>query len=204
VLVKARRTGDLTLRAIAPDEAREIFQSWENSPFHPWFLEKSSSGVVTVAETQTVALPSDFLLQVEDTDWYLEDVEGAKTRLKRGYHEDLEAKFNGEDEGLPWAYDIFAQEIYLGPIPDAIYTLRFKYYAKQTPPPDDSAEVTNKWIINAEALCVTAVAHKLVSDYVKDTVRAKSLAEDVTRLRVELHKFNEAKKHADMNYGVDR
>jgi len=55
VLRRSRRAGDTVLRADAVLEFPRILSSWERSPFHPWFLEKVSSGLVTVADTQTIS-----------------------------------------------------------------------------------------------------------------------------------------------------
>jgi hypothetical protein len=205
VLVKARRAGDTALRAPAINETLELMQSWENSPFHPWFLEKVSVGVVATPGSQTLNLPADFLLTVEDTNWYtVSPTDGAKKVLYRGYHEDLILKFKDAAGALPKGYDYFAGLIYLGPKPDLAYTLDFKYYAKQTAPPDNGDTLTNQWILNAQALCVVAVAQRLMENYIKDYKRADGLKVEEGTLRSELHKYNEARKHADMDYNVDR
>lgn len=204
VLRKARRAGDTTLRSDAQDELEELLLAWERGTFHPWFLEKTSSGLVTIAGTQTVDLPADYLLMVEDTDFFVQDSDGDWQTLERGYHEDLENKYINADSDLPKTYDIFADKFYFGPKPDGAYSLRIKYYAKTTVPPDDNADVSNLWILNAKGFVVASVAHKLVRDYIKDENRASTLQTEANTLRAELHKYNEARKHADMNYEIDR
>jgi len=181
-----------------------FIQSLERSPFHPWFLEKTSSGLVTVADVQTVALPTDFLLMVEDTKIYLIDSDEVYHEQTRGYHEDMERIYNAADAGTPAGYDIFAGNIYFGPKPDGVYTIRLKYYQRTTPPSDDGVEVSNLWTLNAEDFMVTSLAARLCDIYTMDERRAASLKIESSSLRLELFKYNEARKHTDMDYVVDR
>lgn len=205
VLVKARRPGDQTLRAVLEAEFRQLLQTLEQGAFHPWFLEKTSSGLVTVAGTQTVDLPEDFLLPVEDTRVKCIDSEGAHTLLVRRFHEDIEDEYEEEDSGLPEIYDIFEGKIYLGPTPDAVYTIRLKYYQKSTAPAvDSSADVTNLWILNAEEYVTTLLAQRLNATYIRDLKRADELGARAQEIRSEMFKYNEARKHADMDYKVER
>ena len=203
-LRRARRAGDTVLRTDAILEFTRMLQSWERSPFSPWFLEKVSSGLATVAGQQTLAIPTDYLLLVEDTDAFIVDADGDDQTLERGYHEDLENKYANADAGLPKTYDIFADLFYFGPKPDAVRTVKIKYFAKTTVPPDDAATLTNAWVVNAEDFCITSLAARLVQDYIKDDKRAAVLSAQAVALRSELHKYNEARKHVDMNYEIDR
>jgi len=204
ILVKARRAGDSALRAVIAAELRGMLNSLERSPFHPWFLETISSGVVTVADEETVVLPSNYLLLVEDAKVYAISEAGVRTKITRSYHEDIEEANNGLDPGVPSVYDIFANKFYFGPTPDGIYTIRFKYYAATTPPPDDAEQISNPWALDAEDFFVVLSAQRLVQNYIKDYNLAGALAAEASGKRVELHKYNEARKHVDMDYEVDR
>lgn len=203
VLLRSRRQGDQVLLEAAPSEFSMMLQSMEHSPFHPWFLERSSTGLVTVANEPTIAQPDDYLLLVENARVFLVDNEGKRTRLRRTYHENIETKYIGEDSDLPKYFDIFAGLFWFGPIPDAEYEVKCKYYAKTTAPPNDQVQATNAWILNALDFTVTSVAERLVRYYVKDSKRADDLRVDAGRLLSDLHKYNEARKHAEMDYEVD-
>lgn len=205
ILVKARRPGDATLRSNILNEMTEMLSNWERGPFFPWFLEKTSSGLVTTANVETVALPSDYLLLVEDTKVWIIQADGTRTYLQRGFHEDMEEKWNGVSATLPTTFDIFADQIYLGATPDrSDYTIRMKYYKKTTPPPDDTTTVSNPWVINAQGLFVSETARRLVANYIKDDKTAQSLEREVAQVRADLFKYNEARKHVEMDYRVDR
>lgn len=205
ILRRARRPGDLTLRSNILDEITEMLQGWETSPFMPWFLEKVSTGLTTTINVETVAAPSDYALLVEDTKVWLIDAAGTRTFLERGYHEDIEEAFNGITAARPTTFDIFGGNIYLGATPDlSTYTIRMKYYAKTTPPLDAGTPVTNPWALNAQSLFVTEAARRLVDFYVKDVKTAAELQKDVNNARAELYKYNESRKHVEMDYRVDR
>lgn len=204
ILIKARRAGDTNLRAVIFAEMRGLLNGWEKSPFHPWFLETRSSGFATTADGEPVAVPTGFLLLVEDTKVRIVNADGAKKILTRMYHEDIEEHFDNVDPTLPRNYDIFADQFVFGPAADAAYAVHFKYYAATTPPPDNTSTVSNPWVLNAEDLVVHAVAERLVREYVKDYRHADELAGKATQLRTDLHKFNEARKHVDMDYSIDR
>lgn len=81
----------------------------------------------TVADTQTVALPSDFL-EIENIsctsggmDWSMDFV--TLERLNLSYP-------NGSGNGIPSVYSVVGSNLYLGRVPDAVYSLPFGYYAK--------------------------------------------------------------------------
>lgn len=210
ILQKCRRSGDLTLRAVIASELRGMLNSLEHSPFHPWFLERTSSGLVTVAGTETVAMPSDFLLLVEDTKVWAIHSDGSRTKLTRAYHEDLEESAVDTptdvavDPARPTHFDYFADQLFLFPIPDDVYTIRMKYYATTTPPPDNATEVSNPWVLKAEDFFVVNAAQRLVQNYIKDFKLSGELAAEASMKRSELHKYNEARKHSEMDYRIDR
>lgn len=208
ILVKARRAGDLNLRAVIFAEMRGLLNGWERSPFHPWFLQKFANVPITNGAS-SVACPDDFLLLEEDSRvWFYDTETLTKTLLRRSHHEDLEVASVGVTSGTPTHYDQFYNSgdyIYFGtPVNKATYALTFNYFASTVPPPDDTAAVSNPWALNAEDLLVYAVAERLVREYVKDYKHADELAAKVAQLRADLHKYNEARKHVDMDYAIDR
>ena len=203
ILKRVRRDGDTVVRADVILEVTRLMQSWEKGSFHPWFLETVASGLVTVADTQTISEPTDYGLLIEDTDVFVVDEDGDDNTLERGYHENLENKYANEDAGLPKTYDFFGGLIYFGPVPDAVYTIKLKYYANSTVPPDDNDPVTNPWVLNAEDYCITAAAERIVRYYLKNSKLAGELKLDLALLRKELFNYSESRKHVDMNYEVD-
>lgn len=204
ILVRARRTGDTNIRATIAAEIRGLLNGWEKSPFLPWFLETRSNGFATTADGLPVNVPTGFLNLVEDTKVWITTSSGSKKELPRMYHEDIEVNFINSSAGLPKYYDIFADQFVFGPAADAIYPVQFKFYAGTTPPPDNSSAVTNPWVLQAEDLFVFGVAERVVREYVKDYKHADELLNKVATLRADLHKFNESRKHSNMDYSIDR
>jgi hypothetical protein len=203
VLVKCRRSGDVNLRAVVPDELNEMIDSWEHASFMPWFLE-TFTDIGTGSNAEYVALPADYLLLIEDTKLRITDTAGAKHDLNRMYHEDLMDKYENATPTLPEVYDIFQGRVWLGPHSDQTYFIRFKYYQKSASILDDGTTLTNLWALNAKSLVVSSIAAKLVADYLKDMRVAGELQSEADRIRIELVKYNESRKHVDMDYTVDR
>lgn len=66
-------------------EALAMAKSWVNmrelGNFLPWFLETESSGLVTVAEQDWIALPADFLREYDEGIMLITDADGAEQKL---------------------------------------------------------------------------------------------------------------------------
>ena len=87
----------------------------------------TSTTLSTVADTQAVALPTDFL-EIENLsctsggmDRSMEFV--TLERLNLSYPE-------GSGNGIPSVYSVVGSNLYLGRVPDGVYSLPFGYYAK--------------------------------------------------------------------------
>ena len=81
----------------------------------------------TVADTQTVALPSDFL--------EIENISCTSGGMDRSMEfvtlERLNLSYpDGSGNGIPSVYSVVGSNLYLGRVPDAVYSLPFGYYAK--------------------------------------------------------------------------
>lgn len=102
--------------------------------------QDTTSNVSTVANTETVSLPSDILemrsLTVTSTtpDVVLNYVTPEKLRSDYGYN----------NAGTPRAYTIIGNLAYLAPVPDQVYTLSFVYRARV---PSLSDSVTTNYVL---------------------------------------------------------
>jgi len=82
---------------------------------------EETAAVVTAADTDYAALPSDFkklnTLEFDSVPFDIEYV--TRRKLKELY---------GGQTGRPKAYTIYANRIYFGPTPDAVYNMTIDYY----------------------------------------------------------------------------
>jgi hypothetical protein len=87
----------------------------------------SSATLATVAATQTVALPDDYL--------ELENISCTSSGVERNLEyiniERMNVKYpDGSGNGVPVVYTLEGSNILFGPTPDAVYSIPIYYYAK--------------------------------------------------------------------------
>jgi len=96
----------------------------------------------TTAGVDYVALPSDFL-EIENIS--VTGGSGVERSLTYQTPEQLDGRFpSGGSTDEPAVYTIMGQRLYLGPTPDAVYSLPFKYYARFTAL---SADADTNWLL---------------------------------------------------------
>jgi hypothetical protein len=97
---------------------------YESEPLRTRVMQ-STTTLVTVAGTSTVALPTGWLGFKGDL--YISG--NSKTRLTVETLDNLHSLYLGSTSGLPRAYAIAGTNIHLGPTPDAIYNIPVIYWA---------------------------------------------------------------------------
>lgn len=114
----------------------------------------TSTTLTTVANTQTVALPSDWLqtlrMRLASPDRQIDYLPGAQ----------FQVRYMASETGAPVHFTLEGSSILLGPKPDAAYGIEFVYYAKV---PALTAAATTNWLMTAypdlylfAALCESA------------------------------------------------
>jgi hypothetical protein len=186
---------DTTLRTALVLEANAKIADMQGAPFLPWFLKGDDSTATTAAGTEYASLPANFLRL--DADWggvYFLDTTRSEpdqwVKLKKIPYDQMKAKFVDTEQSSPQAFDIMDGRIYIRPIPDAIYSLRFVGYFGDTTAVADSA-ATNEWLTNAADWLLAEVGYAVTSMAMQDTESAvvfdKARAEAKTRVMVEGH-----------------
>lgn len=154
----------------------------------PWFLRKTNdSAIVTVAGTSIYSLPSDYIQDTDELDGNLYiyslglGVQQSRTIfLKKQNFETFQQRYFGEwpyvfaappgalvdqsdiiQNGVPIDYVLRDTDIVLGPTPDGIYNISWRYWAQDTTP---ALGQTNKWLTNAPWCLIGDAASKICSD----------------------------------------
>jgi hypothetical protein len=112
--------------------------------FMPWFLIKDSAGLATVANSRSVALPDDWLLENEEDELFLYDptnTEEPYCTLIKDDPDSLQRSLSGT--GRPQAYALVGTGYRLYPLPDDIYQLQTSYYGADA---DFDMAAENKWL----------------------------------------------------------
>lgn len=167
-----KRLGNRTapgLRESALLELQDVQENdLEGGATLPWFIITENATTKTKVDERRVALPSDFIREVEEKDFTKVVVDGVDVRLvKMGWDEAM-AEFGDEAKGPPQAYVLRGNYFMLFPKPDAEYTLKLPgYYARQEAPIDSEAS-ENGWFKWASDLMLAKAGLVMSSMYLKD------------------------------------
>jgi hypothetical protein len=94
--------------------------------------------------------------------------------------EDMEhLSVNGTQEGTPWSYTWYGDQIRLYPVPDQAYTVRIGAAVKVAAPATDG-EASNPWMTYAERLIRSRAKYELALHVLKDEALAATMAQGVT------------------------
>ena len=167
-----KRLGNRTapgLRVSCLEEMVVAQEQLEQAPELPWFLK--SERVITSTEIgeRRLALPPDFIREVEDFNLEISEDGVTYDDLGRENYDEVQVRIDRNAEpGKPDSYYFRGNYVILRPTPDKEYFVRWPtYYAKQDPPVDDIAN-ENLWFKHVPDL-VMAMAGAIVSGlHIKD------------------------------------
>lgn len=176
-----------------------------NGRILPWFLQSVNTSLVTVAATQTVAVPTSFLGDDDEGGLFIHNTEDAEwQRLRKVDIADVLS--SAEASAIPERYALRGASFYLDPIPDAVYELRWMGFVADTLPGSLTAgNETNSWLTYAPDLVVAELTRVMAEGYTRDYDLVQAmiapggpLVKAWDRLNVE----TEARKHTDRAYNM--
>ena len=171
----AKRLGqrtDLTSDIIAEMQLIQATTLERNGKFFPWFLLSEWSSASTVASEERVALPTDFLCESEEYPFQILDSNGAWQNLtKRAY--DYAFEMYPASEALPVLYAVGDDYFYLRPIPDAVYTIRMRYFKRGL---SLATNIENVWLKWAPDLVIALVGEVMARQYTQNNALADTFA----------------------------
>lgn len=143
----------------------------------PWFLIQEDETLGGLPDTGYVDLPMGFIREVEDEPWYFTSTgtDNYVRRLRKVAYDHMldlgrnavtDVADNEDDRGASYFYSIRKTQIFVRPIPTAIWSLRGSYYKAA-----DSlgTENTNVWLTYAPEVlygsAAMAMARDLRDDY---------------------------------------
>lgn len=201
-MIKARlaNSNDSTLDSLIIDVANLVQERLEQSQELPWFLfadtNVDGTNLTTVASTETVALPADFIREDEENEYvlFVQDTTAADTwvpLIRESYNK---AKALRTGEGRPEYYEILGTNLYLRYIPDAAYTLRLLYFKRD----DDIVAGTteNLWMKYAADWVLAETGLIMASDYVVMPAIAQHFREEAQRAQMHTYRETVARQEA--------
>lgn len=164
----------------------------------PWFLITEETTAATVAGEQRVAVPDDFLLEVEEAALMIQDAEsGNWIPLVKDDFDDLTEAYVDEDDAQPVKYSLLGGYFRLFPTPDAVYQLKMIYFGRDAVL---NSNIENNWLKYASDLMIAATGEVMAAQYLQDTELAAIFTNQIQTARDRLWKLNEARQHAGRNY----
>lgn len=173
----------------------------EKAPFRPWFLKNEDTTISTVLNQEWVALPTGFLAFDPEDEWSgvayqdpndvtvdpwvplnIDDFNTLKAYYKDGVAND-DVTSSGL-RGAPEQAALVGTRLYMRPIPDAVYPLRFRFYKTDVAMQDAAQE--NLWLEHASDWLLGEVGYIFASQYLQDNELAPVFSgmRDVARRRV--------------------
>lgn len=174
----------------------------ERGPLKPWFLETEQTQATTpfVVGQNYIALPSDFLMEIEDADFRVQNGDGDYVSLVKVPYRRLMQETENADSGAVEGYALFGERIYLGPAPDVAYNYKFPYLAKTTAVVDDSNAITNKWLLEFFNYITLEAAFVMASEHVQSVELMNKLSAPLAAAQRAFRQEVEARIHTNMTY----
>lgn len=170
----------------------------EGAPFLPWFTESKNDTLLITADTETVAIPADFIRELDGMGMYYQDPTALTyTRLLKEDYDLLNE--NLEPSGaLPLGYAIIGDLYYFRPVPTQGLVLRTFTNVRQADPSVSTGE--NKWMKWAPDLFIGSLGYLLATTYMQSPAQAAPFdgmrKEAIQRLNI----MHEARTHANRDY----
>jgi hypothetical protein len=195
---------DTTFATLALAELKAAQTELEGEAFKPWFLEQFyTTAFATTANTESVALPSTFLLPKDEGGLWYQDTTITTpdqwVKIERDGYSAIQAYYKDSVSGPPEKYDIVLNTLYFRPFPDAAYSLKmYGFFA-------DSAITlggTNLWFTHAADYVIARAGFRLAGYNLQNKELANTFGSDVLLARDRLRRVHEAKLHTDRTYSM--
>lgn len=172
----------------------------QNGMFHPWFLE---TGIITlgttVAAVETLALPSNWLGEIEEQSMWIYDatLDQPYFELRKGAYDVALQRF--PENAKPQRYSLNKNNVLLKPTPDAAYVIQTRYFAT-----DDvlTTNIENDWLKYASDWLIAETGIIIARDYIQDDQMAQRFIAGAQRARDRIFVANEARQHVGRAYGM--
>ena len=174
------RAGSTQLNTEALLELQLIQERLEEEPELPWFLLSESSTATTQVGEPRVPVPSDFLLELEQSDLWAQNSDGDWKCLIKIEYDRLREAYQNADNGFPKHYALRGKYFYLGPTPSGAYSIRMSYFKTDTTP---ALGVTNQWTTYAADWLVAELGFVLAGQYLSDYDKRGTFERDIVRAR---------------------
>lgn len=199
-LIKARLGSreDSDLDVLIAAELQVSQEILEALPPYFWFLQQEDAGRQLTIDDPKLALPSDFVIEIEDQVIEISTDQITWVELTKASYDDIRAEFRNSDAAQPSHYALLADDLYFGPKPDQAYYIRWNYSGRDTAISGLAAGATNIWLTKASDI-LTAHAGISVASWVKDSAAMQLFAGKYTEAKQRLEILHEARMEVNHN-----
>jgi len=136
----------------------------EKAPTKPWFLFSADVTLTTVADTESVAIPTDFISESDmcvlryvpaDSDGIEDEVD-----LRKDIYAVLRKTFREVESGPPQAYAVVGEFFRFFPLPDDAYSVHLIHYKKDALL---TTNIENQWLEHAPKLLMGVAGKELAA-----------------------------------------
>lgn len=166
------RLGNRTEAALRANVLLEMIQfqaiTMEKGPYLPFFLLVNEEPLTVTADVRAVALPSDFLRELEEDSLFILDDNSVPQPMVKGSYDELAAHHGLDaDSTLPLDYCIRGTDILLFPKSSVARTLQLSYFASDAVPADTTTE--NLWLKYASDLLLAGTGEIVAGQYLQNS-----------------------------------
>ena len=184
-----QRTSTVLQQAVIDEMAFVQETTLEGYPELPWFLLSEKASGITIPDEERFPIPSDFLLEWEEGGLYIQNTDGTETLLGREDWDVLKGEVRLEGTAKPQFYDLAGDYYLLRPMPDAIYTIKQRYYKQDTSLAGaygDAANIENGWLKHASDWLIAETGVVIASQRLQSEKMAQMFMKqsDLARKRV--------------------
>lgn len=170
----------------------------ERDSFKPWFLLSEMRTAVTIPNEERLAVPEDFLEEVEEGSLWRYDPAAipALSELKKTDYDLLVAQY--PIPGLPLKYSLTDNYFRLRPVPDAIYQIQCQFYISHALP-STLFGGPNAWTAFAPDWLISETGRVIASTYIRDQELAAIFASEAQMARARCYKETIQRTEANYN-----
>lgn len=165
----------------------------ETSDFDPWFLQ-ASAPLATTAGLRTVALPSNFMREIEGDPLLYVDSNGNEKELEKDEPWSALPQYTGTGE--PKVYYLRGDNIVILPTPDAVFNLTLPYVAKDAVL---GTNLENRWLKDGTFWLIGAAGAMRAHD-LRDEASKSWFVEMAAAGRTSVERATSARLHVNRRY----
>jgi len=142
----------------------------EGNATQMWFTASTVQTLNTVADDETIALPSDFIAELEDGNLYVQNDDGSETEVIRADWDLLKSEPDLTGTGKPTFYDLVGDYFRFKLTPDAVYNIELIYHQRQTSLAGiygDAANIENNWLKHASDWLIAETGVIIAGQYLQ-------------------------------------